>query len=119
MANRIVTFLECHFDSGVRRFCTADADIDYSGQTWQGVGSILSIEQKTSKATLEGTGWSVTFSAIPLDLVAATLLEPVKGRPWTMVMIEYDEAGNNVRTVANDSGIMDYTELQSNEGRIA
>lgn len=112
---QIVYFLELHFASGLQRFCTAGADMQWSGETWLGIGRVLGISQKTSKTTLEGTGWSVTLNGIPVELAALALSEPVHGRAWTLVINEYGEDGAYVTTLHTDSGIMDYTELQDDE----
>jgi hypothetical protein len=121
-ARVLIAFMELAFDSGVQRYCTADATITWNGQEWIGGARFLNIGTKNHRSSTEATSWDVEFSALPVALVAQALLEPVRGRRWALWINEYvytPEARTFVQTLHVDAGLMDTGNLQDDAGTIA
>lgn len=90
-AAHVTSFLliELGFDSGTQYLTSLPHDVDYDSHTWvsaQGVGTVEPITETDDGAQ----GLAFTLSGVPVSAIAATLTEPVQGRPVTIHLVVLD-----------------------------
>jgi len=72
--------IEAFFDSGTIRLWTGTGDRVLAGNTYSGVGDLLTINPVSEKSKMEAVGASITLSGIPSSLISLALTEPYQGR---------------------------------------
>jgi hypothetical protein len=83
--------LEAEFKSGFVRFVTAARTLDWSGQTFFNSGILLNISQIEENAVFEASGFSVSLSGVPPDLVQKSHADYVRGKPMRIWLALLDQ----------------------------
>lgn len=78
---RPAIFFEGEFATGFVRLWTGVGEVQWGGQTWSGLGSLLGIGVIGETDRIEAAGSSVTLSGVPTDLVSVAITEAKQGLP--------------------------------------
>lgn len=76
----VVWLILAEFSGGTVRLCTASDDIEWSGETWEGVGGSVRPGPITEDPDPESQGLSITLPAVDQILVQKLLTEHFIGR---------------------------------------
>jgi hypothetical protein len=82
---RPVVFYEGEFAAGVVRFWTGVGDLSWNGQTWRGVGTLLSVSTISETADIRAEGMTLSLSGISSDIISLVLTQcrlGLPGRVW-------------------------------------
>ena len=94
----LLMFAQMEFDSGITRVTNNGYDIDWNGYTWQGAGSVGSIEALQEGSDLQAYGLALKLSGIPTAQLAIALGEDYQGRSATIWAAPLD---SNHRIIAD------------------
>jgi hypothetical protein len=113
---RPALFFEGVFGAGTVRLWTGYAPITWAGQTWTGAGTLLAVSNIEETTEVVASGWTVTLSGIPADLLAAVSVDALQGdqgRLWLGLM---DTSGALIiDPVLAASGRMDVPDVYDSE----
>lgn len=76
----LLFFVQADFASGSVRLCTAPYDVQWDGQTWTGLGSILSIGTVGETTDIEAQGLALQLSGVNDALLALAYNSDYQGR---------------------------------------
>lgn len=79
------------FASGVTRFTTAPYDVIWDGDTYTGLGHLLSVDTIEEREQLSTYGARLSLSAVPTDIVATAMTEHYQGRALAIYQALFDE----------------------------
>lgn len=99
-ADRVYPLLlvEALFDSGALRLWNGDGALTALGETWTGVGLMLSISPIEETAEIRATGVSIRLSGIPSAIVSIALAEDYQGRVARVYVGAFDASTGAVIT---------------------
>lgn len=81
-----VFLAELFFDSGTLRLWTGYGELVFNGETFFGGGNMIGISQIQETQQLEANGIVCTLSGIPQNLIALSLAERSRGRPFRLYL---------------------------------
>jgi len=81
------------FPSGSLLLWTGQAPLVWGGRTWQGAGSLISVEGMDESADIVAQGARVTLSGVPSLLVSAAITDAQQGLPGLIYIVLRDAAG--------------------------
>lgn len=111
-----VLFLKLEFDSPNELFFwTGIGDQDFNGDTYNGVGDLLSIEEVEETELLKASGVTFQLSGISSSILSVALAENYQERIATLYFGAFDSSKNLVSdTFQLFSGRMDIMIIESN-----
>lgn len=110
---RPVLFYEGEFASGTSRAWTGYGEIEWNGHTWQGVGHFGGISAIEETGDIVATGFAVTLSGVPQDLLAIALADARQGKPGRVWLAFLDESGNVIADpYLSAAGRLDVPEIE-------
>jgi len=97
-AERIYPLLlvEAEFDSGPLRLWNGDGVLPALGDTWTGVGLLLSVSQIEETSEIRATGAQIGLSGIPSNMLSIVLAEDYQGRPARLYIGAFDVASGAI-----------------------
>jgi hypothetical protein len=109
---RPVYFVRMVFDSGespnVLNLWNGIGDLAYGGNTYTGVGDLLSISQITETSDIQATGINVNLTGVKSSFIVIAKDHEYQGRPLTVSLGAFDASGDLiVDPVIVFSGFMD------------
>ncbi len=81
------------FDSGPLRIWTGIGDLVVAGDTYYGMGNLISISRIEETSESRATNATIGLSGIPTEMLAAALAEPYQGRRGRCWLVAFDEDG--------------------------
>lgn len=75
---------ELYFDSGTIRLWSGIGTLSFGGNDYIGGGNLIGISPIDESQALEAKGMSATLTGVPSNLIATTLLENQRGRPFRL-----------------------------------
>lgn len=103
--------IEMFFDSGTLRMWTGYGTVDFNGETFFGAGNMIGFSTIEETEELEAKGIVVSLNGIPSSLIAISLTEKTRARPFRMYLASYTtqryvatEDGTGVVDLEDDSG---------------
>lgn len=76
---RPVLIVECVFGAAPVRLWSGMGDLAWNGQTWTGAGTLLGISTVEEPVGVVASGFTLSLSGVPLDLVAAVISDVMTG----------------------------------------
>lgn len=83
---------ELYFDSGTIRLWSGFGTLTWNNNQYIGGGNLVAISEIEENQGLEATGLVATLSGVPSNLVATTLLENQRGRPFRLYLAALAES---------------------------
>lgn len=87
----IVYLFQIETSSGTLRLCTAPMDIDWDGESWQGIGGAMQFGVAQESADPAAQGVELTLSGVEQSIIASVLNTQVRGRPVQIWMAHLDD----------------------------
>lgn len=84
-------FVQIGFGSTTSYLWSGIGDVVWSGQTWNGVGSLLAITAPEDSSTVEAKGITISLSGIDSTLLPEVVNDFVLGLPVVMYLALYDD----------------------------
>ena len=109
-----VWLLELNYSGGVLRYCDKPWDIDHGGQTWEGIGGVMTFTPPPETTDHSAQAMRLTVSGVDTGVIAAVLGNHVRGRLATVFWGQIDLATGAV--VADPLEV--FTGLLNDEWRI-
>ena len=95
---RPVFLVKMEFDSGEAieelHVWTGNGNLTYSGDTYTGLGDLLSISEIQESSEIQATGITVSLTGAKTSLVALAKDQDYQGRPLTLYFGAFDAAGD-------------------------
>ena len=79
------------FPSGVARFTTAPYSVVWDGDTYTGLGHLLSVDTIEEREALSTYGARLSLSAVPSNLVSTAMSEHYQGRDLAIYQALFDD----------------------------
>ena len=96
------------FDSSDLNVWSGMGDLSYGGETYTGLGDLLSISEIKETADVQATGMNVSLAGVKSSLVTIAKDHEYQGRPLTVRLGAFDSSGDLVADpVIIFSGFMD------------
>ena len=96
------------FDSSDLNVWSGMGDLSYGGETYTGLGDLLSISEIKETADVQATGMNVSLAGVKSSLVTIAQDHEYQGRPLTVRLGAFDSSGDLVADpVIIFSGFMD------------
>jgi hypothetical protein len=116
---RPVYFVRMVFDAGespnVLNLWNGIGDLAYGGNTYSGVGDLLSISQITETSDIQATGINVNLTGIKSSFIVIAKDHEYQGRPLTVALGAFDASGGLIADpVIVFSGFMDTMTISEN-----
>lgn len=116
---RPVYFVRMVFDSGespnVLNIWNGIGNLTYGGNTYTGLGDLLSISQITETSDISATGINVSLTGVKTSLIAVAKDHEYQGRPLTVSLGAFDASGDLIADpVIVFSGFMDTMTISEN-----
>ena len=96
-AVRPALLFEGVFDSGgsdtYLRFWSGVGDLSWDGHTWTGTGSLMAVSALEESSELRATGFSVSLSGMPSELISVALQGARQGRSGKVWLALFDASG--------------------------
>lgn len=92
----VVWLMEAEFSGGTVRICTASADIDWNGATWEAVGGSVRADAINEDADSEAQGVAITLPAVDQTLVQKLLTEHTIGRGIVIWKAHLDDSTGEI-----------------------
>lgn len=96
-----VLFFEAEFASGTVYFWSGLGTINWNGQTWLGVGTLVSISQISETSDVRADGVVFTLSGITEEIRVIVLSEVRQGKPGIIYIGFLNDDGDVVADPAN------------------
>ena len=109
---RPVFLVKMEFDSGEAieelHVWNGNGNLTYSGDTYTGLGDLLSISEIQESSEIQATGITVSLTGAKTSLVALAKDQEYQGRPLTLYFGAFDAAGDLIADpMVVFSGLMD------------
>lgn len=109
---RPVFLVKMEFDSGEAieelHVWTGNGNLTYSGDTYTGLGDLLSISEIQESSEIQATGITVSLTGAKTSLVTLAKNQDYQGRPLTLYFGAFDAAGDLIADpMVAFSGLMD------------
>jgi len=91
--------VEAEFDNDILRVNTTGADVIFDGNTYQGVGTLLSFSEFGDTAELKSAGQSIALSGLDPTILSHSLTNDYHNRPVTVYTGFLDGGGENAGAV--------------------
>jgi hypothetical protein len=105
----LILFVEMLFDASPLRVCSAGYDVQWGGNTWNGLGQLGTIEEVREGEGGEVTGLAFQLSGVPSSLIAIALGEKYQRRVVNVYVgfLDLPTHGILADPVLEWSGLMD------------
>jgi hypothetical protein len=86
-----VLMAELQFDSGTLYMWNGNGTLTWEGNDYMGAGNLVGVSSMEETQNIEAKGIICTLSGVPTTLLALTLLERTRGRPFRMWLAAIDD----------------------------
>ena len=108
------------FPAGEVRMWTGIGPIFVDGHEWQGVGSLLALEDITETTDSAQNGMAVRLSGIPSEIFDSVTLANYQNRRATVAMVVFDADGEAIGApVTLFRGLMDSDSVKDSGGEVS
>lgn len=81
------------FDSGTIRLWSGSGPLEYSGDTYEGGGSLISVGSVRESEDLRADSTQVSLSGLPTSILSLALTEDYQGRDVYIDYVHFDDEG--------------------------
>lgn len=98
---RLALLAELHYDDQTLRLASTPMNITWSGNTYIGLGNLVSIDPVEETAELKGMSFIARLSGVPATAVGLALNENIQGRLAVFFLAAFDSGWNLLGNPAN------------------
>jgi hypothetical protein len=89
---RPAIFIYADFPSQVKRIWTGNGPVEFRGETWDGIGEVLSIESIRETADTSAQGLACKIAAVPDEVIDMLVNDEYQGRDVEIWLALWDES---------------------------
>ena len=98
---RLALLVELHYDDQTLRLASTPQSVTWSGNTYIGLGNLISIDPVEETAELKAMSFVGRLSGVPATAVALALNESIQGRLAVFYLAAFDAGWNLLGSPAN------------------
>lgn len=88
-----ILLCDLEFDTQPRYLWNGLGDINFNGKTYRGGGDLLGLSPIEETQDIQAKGLVATLSGVPSNVVAQSLLEKMRGRPFRLYLAAISNSG--------------------------